>query len=103
MTVTVRLEPLPPKTMPLSGTSVGSDELALTVSAAAGVVVSPMVNPATALVFNAIVWSAMRLTVGGPLVTVSVKLLVEASAISISRAFHQRSSRPAATIRSTTR
>ena len=44
VTVTVRLAPLPPKTMFDTGTTVGLEEFAASVNCAVGVVSSPMVN-----------------------------------------------------------
>src|SRR5437588_166769 len=78
VTVTVRLEPLPPKTMLLTGTSVGLDDVALSTRLLAAVSASPMVKLSGPVdVSSAVVWSAMFDIVGGELlagVTVSRKV-----------------------------
>src|SRR5260221_5125182 len=68
VTVTVRLLPLPPKTMLAGGTRVGLEELELKVSSVAGVVSSPTVNGMAAVEVSSLtVWAAIPLMVGGTL------------------------------------
>src|SRR2546423_9369813 len=73
VTVTVRLLPLPPKTMFALGTNVGFEELPLMVKLFAGVSASPIVKGiATVAVFTVVDWLGISLMVGpaGPLDTV---------------------------------
>src|SRR5436190_1711011 len=66
VTVTVRFPPDPPSTIPDCGTSVVSDELAVTVRLAAGVSASETVNDSGPIVpFSATVWSVTSEIVGG--------------------------------------
>src|SRR2546423_820106 len=81
VTVTVRLESLPPSTMLLNGTKVVFQEPTVTARLPAAVCASPMVNGSGAVEVPAlIVWFGTLLTVGGVLVatplTVSVKLVL---------------------------
>jgi hypothetical protein len=78
VTVTVRLAPLPPNTMLLTGISPVADEAADTVRLLAAVSTSPIVN-AIALVLElvAIVWLPIAEMVGGEsTVTVNVRVTV---------------------------
>ncbi len=73
VTLTVRLAPLPPKTIPLSGTSAGLLEVPLTVKLPTAVSMSPTVNPiAPVPVFTGMDRSAISPIVGaaGPPPTV---------------------------------
>src|SRR2546425_397178 len=76
--VTVRLEPLPPKTMLPLGTTVGLEDEPLTARLPGGVSLSPTVNGIGPVdVSSAVVWSAMSEMVGGVLLaglTVSRKV-----------------------------
>ncbi len=77
VTLTVRLAPLPPKTIPLSGTSAGLLEVPLTVKLPTAVSMSPTVNPiAPVPVFTGMDRSAISPIVGPSFtgLTVSTKL-----------------------------
>src|SRR6267143_2540075 len=65
LTVTVRLAPLPPNTMFALGTSVGLDELPLTVRLPAALSASPTVNAIAPVGVSSLVpWSTMSEIVG---------------------------------------
>ncbi len=75
--VTVRLAPLPPKTMLALGTSVVLDELPVTSRSAAAVSTSPTVKGMAAVaVSSAVVWSATSEIVGASLTAVTVMVTV---------------------------
>src|SRR2546425_500611 len=78
LTVTVRFDPLPPKTMLLVGTSVGLDDPLLNVRLPIGVSASPTVNGIAPVAVSTVVnWSAISLIVGAAPVAdtvVTVKL-----------------------------
>ena len=79
VTVTVRLAPLPPKTMFAFGTNVGLDELPLTVKLPAAVSTSLTAKPiASVAVFTEILWLGMLEIVGASFtaLTVSRKLVL---------------------------
>src|SRR5881296_1596983 len=65
VTVTVRLDPLPPKTMLLVGASVALDEPLLNVRLPTGVSASPTVNGIAGVAVSTVVnWSGISLIVG---------------------------------------
>src|SRR3989442_10378624 len=79
LTVTVRLAPLPPKTMLLVGTSVAFDEFLLNVRLPTGVSTSPTVKlNGPVELFTLIVWFAMLDIVGGSFtaLTVTTKIVL---------------------------
>ena len=80
-TVTVRFEPLPPKTIPLSGTSAGFEEEAVRVKSAAGVSTSVTTNGKRTPPW---VWSEMWLMVGRSFTGVTSTLRTEVAAAPIS-------------------
>ena len=77
VTVTVRFAPPPPRTRLASGTSVWSEEVAVTIRLAAAVSTSPTVTAsAPVAVSSVVVWSATSLIVGGSLTAVTVRTKV---------------------------
>jgi len=74
VTVTVRLEPLPPKVMLLTGTRLGSDELPFKFRLVAGLSASLTVKPNGPVVpFGLIVWFGMLEMDGGSLTALTVR------------------------------
>ena len=75
VTVTVRVAPEPPRTMPVAGINVVLLEVAVSVSEAAGVTLSPTVNDNGPIVLPEVtVWFAIVVIIGA-LATVSTKLV----------------------------
>jgi hypothetical protein len=75
VTLTVRLEPLPPRKIPEAGNRVVLEELAVTARSSAAVVESPTVKPSTTEeVLIARVWLPIEEIVGAALSSTAVKI-----------------------------